>query len=117
MIGEIAAIIAAVAFAVLVIALALPLFRLGGVFGQMQQSIKDLTQEAIVAVKQGQDSLDQVNAQLVRVDSMTSAANRSVQDVSALTTLVTATLGKPLIKVAAFSYAVRKAMGIDKRGK
>lgn len=115
MIGEIAGIIAAIAFALLVLLLAVPLWKLGGVFGQLEDSIKSVTDEAVAAVKQGQTSLDQVNAQLERVDSMTSAANRSVEDVSALTTLVTATLGKPLIKVAAFSYAVRKAMGIDKK--
>ncbi|EEJ54153.1 hypothetical protein HMPREF0578_2260 [Mobiluncus mulieris 28-1] len=116
MIGDIAAITAAVAFAVLVIFLAVPLWKLGAVFAQLERSIKELSDEAVVAVKQGQDSLDQVNNQLERVDSITSAANRSVEDVSALTTLVTATLGKPLIKVAAFSYAVRKAMGLNQEG-
>lgn len=114
MIGDIAAITAAAAFAVLVIFLAVPLWKLGGVFSQLERSIKEFSDETIVAVKQGQDSLDQVNAQLERVDSITSAANRSVEDMSALTTLVTATLGRPLIKVAAFSYAVRQAMGLHK---
>ena len=113
MIGQIAAIIAAVAFAVLVIVLAVPLWKLGGVFSQLEKTIKEVGDETVVTVKQGQSSLDQVNEQLTRVDSMTSAANRSVEDVSALTTLVTASLGKPLIKVAAFSYAVRKAMGLQ----
>ncbi|EFL94485.1 hypothetical protein HMPREF0574_0181 [Mobiluncus curtisii subsp. curtisii ATCC 35241] len=115
MIGEIAGIIAAVTFAVLVLVLAVPLWKLGGVFSQLEQSIKAIGDETVVAVKQGQTSLDQVNSQLERVDSMTSAANRSVEDLSALTTLFTATLGRPLIKVAAFSYAVRKAMGIDRK--
>lgn len=114
MIGEIAGFIAAVAFAILVLILALPLWKLGRVFSQLEQSIKNVADETVVAVKQGQTSLDQVNNQLERVDSMTSAANRSVEDLSALTTLFTATLGRPLIKVAAFSYAVRKAMGINK---
>lgn len=112
--SNIASMIAAIAFAVLVLVSLVPLWKLGGVFGQLEKSIKEVTDEAIVTVKQGQTSLDQVNAQLERVDSITSAANRSVEDVSALTTLVTATLGKPLIKVAAFSYAVRKAMGLEK---
>lgn len=112
--SNIASMIAAIAFAVLVLVSLVPLWKLGGVFGQLEKSIKEVTDEVIVTVKQGQTSLDQVNAQLERVDSITAAANRSVEDVSALTTLVTATLGKPLIKVAAFSYAVRKAMGLEK---
>jgi hypothetical protein len=55
-------------------------------------------------------SVTQVNAELVRVDTITS----NVQDIStnarAMTALFSATMGSPLIKVAAFSYGVRKAM-------
>ncbi len=39
---------------------------------------------------------------------MTTSAAEVSQNVSALTTLVSATVGGPLIKVAAFSYAVRR---------
>lgn len=114
MIGDIAAVIAAVAFALLVIFLAVPLWKLGSVFAQLEKSIKELSNETQETIKQGQDSINQINAQLERVDSISAAASRSAEDISALTTLVTATLGKPLIKVAAFSYAVRQAMGLNK---
>lgn len=117
MIGEIASIIAAVAFAVLVLVLIVPLWKLGSVFNQLQKSIQEIGDETVVAIKQGQTSLDSVNQQLERVDSITSAANRSVTDLSALTTLFTATLGKPLIKVAAFNYAVRQVMGLESKKK
>ena len=55
-------------------------------------------------------SVVQVNHELTRVDTI--AAN--VEDIStnarAMTALFSATVGSPLIKVAAFSYGVRRAM-------
>lgn len=112
--SEIAALIAAIAFAVLVIAAAIPLLKLGAVFGRLEKSIDEVTAQAVATLSEAKDTVNQVNVQMEKVDSVTSAANRSVQDISALTTLVSATLGRPLIKIAAFSYGVRRVLGIDK---
>ena len=44
-----------------------------------------------------------------RVDDITGNAANVSSNVAALTSVVAATLGSPLIKVAAFSYGVRSA--------
>jgi hypothetical protein len=44
------------------------------------------------------------------VDAITSNVQQVTTNVSALTSLFAATLGSPLVKVAAFSYGVRQAM-------
>jgi anthranilate phosphoribosyltransferase len=54
-------------------------------------------------------SVQHVNDQLVRVDAITSNAQSISTNVSALTSLFAATLGSPMVKVAAFSYGVRRA--------
>ena len=69
--GDIAGLIAAGVFALLVLLLAVPILKLGRVF-------------------------DEVN-------------------ISALSSLVAATVGSPLIKVAAFSYGVRSALAARKK--
>jgi hypothetical protein len=51
-----------------------------------------------------------VNAQLERLDGITANAQAVTGNVSALTSLFTATLGGPLVRVAALSYGVSKAM-------
>ena len=51
------------------------------------------------------------NVQLTRVDTITTAAASVSENVSALTSLFAATVGGPMVKVAAFSYAVRRAFG------
>jgi hypothetical protein len=50
-----------------------------------------------------------VNSNLERVDGITGNAANVSENVAALTSVVAATLGSPLIKVAAFSYGVRSA--------
>ena len=51
-----------------------------------------------------------MNAQLERLDGITANAQAVTGNVSALTSLFTATLGGPLVRVAALSYGVSKAM-------
>ena len=52
-----------------------------------------------------------VNDELVRVDAITANVQSISGNLSALTSLFAATLGGPVIKVAAFSYGVRRAAG------
>ena len=52
-----------------------------------------------------------VNDELVRVDAITANVQSITGNVSALTSLFAATLGGPVVKVAAFSYGVRRAAG------
>ena len=55
-----------------------------------------------------------MNAQLGQVEAITKDVNSMTANAAALTSVASATLGGPLIKVAAFSYGVRRAIG-DRR--
>jgi len=59
-------------------------------------------------------TLGQINGQLVEVESIAKNVNSMTTNVAALTSVVSSTLGSPLIKVAAFSYGVRKTVS-DRR--
>lgn len=106
--GQVAALIAAIAFALLVVLLAVPLLKLGKVFDQLSNSIAEITEEANATVEQATQTIRDANAQLSKVDAVTTSAAQVAQDISALSTLTSATLAKPLIKLSAFSYATRK---------
>ena len=58
-----------------------------------------------------------MNSNLERVDDITGNAANVSSNVAALTSVVAATLGSPLIKVAAFSYGVRSAAQEEARGR
>ena len=51
------------------------------------------------------------NEQLVKVDAITNNVAQVSTNVSALTAQLAATLGSPVVKVAAFTYGVRQAVG------
>jgi uncharacterized protein YoxC len=108
--GEIAGLIAAVAFVLLVGVLAIPLIKLGGVLDETRSMIKGVSDETVPLLNEVTTTVSTTNAQLVRVDAITSNIEHVTTNVSAMTALFAATLGSPVIKVAAFTYGVRSAL-------
>jgi uncharacterized protein DUF948 len=113
--GQIASLVAAGAFVVLVGLLAVPLIKLGRTLDEATQAIRKASAEADPLFTGANTTVTQVNAQLERLDGITANAQAVTGNVSALTSLFTATLGGPLVRVAALSYGVSKAMGRRKR--
>lgn len=110
MIGDIAGLLAALAFVALVVFLAVPLVKLGRVFDAATDAVKDVTEHTLPVIDETAATIAGTNAQLAKVDTVTTAAAEISQNASALTALVAATVGRPLIRVAAFSYGVRTAL-------
>jgi uncharacterized protein YoxC len=121
--GQIAALIAAGAFAVLVLVLAVPIYRLRHTVDAATRAINDLNERTgpllgnvtatvdnvNTALGQVHTSLDGVNVQLAKIDTMTEHVQHVTANVANLSTVISAAVANPLVKVAAFSYGVRKA--------
>lgn len=107
--GQVAGLIVAVAFVVLVAFLGLVLIKLGKVLEETQKLVAGITDQTIPLLGEVTTSVTHVNTELVRVDAITANVQSISGNVSALTSLFAATLGSPVIKVAAFSYGVRSA--------
>ncbi len=108
--GQIAALIAAGAFVVLVLLLAVPLLKLGRTLDEATIAIRKAHEGSAPLLDNAQTTLHQVNTQLERVDGITSSARSVSANVSVLASLFTATLGGPLVRAAAFSYGLNKAV-------
>ncbi|MEV0679551.1 DUF948 domain-containing protein [Actinosynnema sp. NPDC050436] len=108
--GQIAALVAAGAFVLLVILLAIPLIKLGRTLDEATIAIRKAHQNSDPLFTGANTTITHVNAQLERVDGITANARAVTGNVSALTSLFTATLGGPLVKAAALSYGVGKAI-------
>lgn len=120
---EIAALIAAIAFAVLVVALAVPILRLRHTVDAATRAMRDVADQTgplltqvngtignvNTALGQVHTSLDGVNLQLVRLDAITNNIQHVSTNVANLSTVVSAAAANPLVKVAALGYGVRKA--------
>jgi len=107
--GDVAGLIAAIAFVLLVGFLAVPLWKLGKLLDEARSSVRDVTEHSVPILDEAANTVASANTQLVKVDTITTSAASVSENVSALTGLYAATLGGPLVKVAAFSYGVRQA--------
>ena len=106
--GQVAGLIVAVFFAIAVVVLSIILFKLGKVLEETQRLVSGITDKTVPLLGEVTTSVTHVNKELVRVDAITANVQSMTGNVSALTSLFAATLGSPIIKVAAFSYGVRQ---------
>lgn len=117
MVGQIAGLIAAVVFAALVGFLAVPLLKLGRTFDSATRALDEITGHTLPVIDEAAKTVASGNVQLDKVDKVTTAAADVSQNVAALTALFAATVGGPMIKVAAFSHGVRRALtGLRSKG-
>jgi len=107
--GDIAGLIAAVVFAVLVGFIAVPLLKFGRVLDQTREAIKEASDGITPILDETAATIQETNKQLARVDVITRNVADVTGNVSALVALFAATVGGPLIKLAGFSAAARAA--------
>lgn len=106
-VGDIAGLIAAGAFAVLVLLLAVPILKLAGVFTELRRSVRTSTDELLPTLTELHVSATEANRQLAKVDAITSDVHETTSNVNSMVALIAATVGGPLIKLAGFSAAAR----------
>jgi uncharacterized protein YoxC len=127
--GGIAGLVAAGAFAMLALVLAVPILRLRHTVDAATAALRDVADQAgpmlanvnaaignvNVALTQVHTTLDGVNMQLARVDQIAENAQHVSANVANLSTVVSAAAANPLVKVAAFTFGVRKAAANRRR--
>ncbi len=107
--SDIAGLVAAGAFLIFVLAMAVPVIKLGKVMDESAKVIKDVGEKTLPLIGEVTTTVTMANSQLERVDSIT----RNVQDVSetvsSLTHLVSKTVGTPIVKIASLAYGLRRS--------
>ena len=108
--GEVAGILVAVFWAILVSFLAVVLVRLAQTLRATTKLVADVTEQAVPLLADASATVRSAQTQLDRVDAIASDVQEVTSNASALSTTVASTFGGPLVKVAAFGYGVRRAM-------
>lgn len=108
--GEIAALVASGAFVVLVLVIMVPILKLGRTVDETTKLVADLNTRSGPLLSDVNETVRHLNAQLERVDAITANAQAVTSNLAAFTSLFAATLGGPVVRVAAFTYGVRKAI-------
>ncbi|MEU9865886.1 DUF948 domain-containing protein [Streptomyces sp. NPDC047971] len=109
--GEVAGILVAVFWAILVSFLAVVLVRLAQTLRATTKLVADVTEQAVPLLSDASVAVRSAQTQLDRVDAIASDVQEVTSNASALSSTVASTFGGPLVKVAAFGYGVRKALG------
>jgi uncharacterized protein YoxC len=108
--GAVAALIAAIAFVLLVLLLAIPLLKLGRTLDEATLAVRKTHEGVGPLLAEAHETLESVNTQLVQVEGIATNVNSMTTNVAAMTAVVSSTLGSPMIKAAAFTYGVRKTI-------
>ena len=125
--GAIAGLIAAIAFVALVALAAVPLLKLGRVLEEVRLAVRDIGHESVPILTELRGTVAATNTELEKLSLVTEdvakvSANATVvsENAAQMTSLFSATLGGPLVKTAALSYGIRKALrgdGSRRRGR
>ncbi len=107
--GDIAVLLLAVGWLVLVGFMGLVLTKLGEVLVSTEELVDGITEKTVPLLGEVTESVVHVNDQLERVDHITAGVQTITTNAAALSSLFGATLGGPLVKIAAFTYGVRRA--------
>ena len=109
--GQVAGLIVAMFWAILVCFLAFVLLRLAKLLKEATKMVADLGEQAGPLLDDMTNQVTRAGEQLDRVDLITKSVGSVTQNAAAVTTTVTSVVGGPLVKAAAFSYGVRKVIG------
>lgn len=112
--GKIAALVAAIAFVLLVLLLAIPLLKLGRMLDEATLAVRTTHEGVGPLLRDAHATVEALNTQLTQVEGIARNVNSMTTNVAALTSVVSSTLGSPMIKAAAFTYGVRKTVA-DRR--
>lgn len=108
-IGDVAGVVAALSFAFLVLRLGSVIGKAGNVLDEARIGVRGVSEQTVPLLSQVTDTVASTNEQMVRLDTITSNVSSMTTNANALTSLFAATLGSPVVKVAAFTYGVRSA--------
>ena len=104
---EIAGLIAAGGFVLLVLFIAVPLIKLGRVLDETRNSIRDLNESVAPLLSELTETVSATNKQLARVDVITENVAEVTSNISSLVAVFSSAVGSPLVKLAGFTQSLR----------
>ena len=113
--GEIAAIIAAGALALLVLLLAIPLIKLGTLLDETTTTAKELNDSLPPLLVGLNETVEQTNKQLAKIDKITDNVSDISENFQSLVAVFSASVGSPLLKLAGYLKGLTSFLGKKKK--
>lgn len=109
--SEIASLIAASGFVILVLFLAVPILKLGRLIDKSADSVSLMTEELTPLVAELTITLEETNRQLKKIDSITTDVSSVTTNLSSMVAVFTSAMGGPLAKIAGVGGMLRNLLG------
>jgi uncharacterized protein YoxC len=114
--GEVAAVIASVAVAILAVGMLFALASLSRTLQELRTSVEQFRSEAVPLVGQLRGTVTQANAELERVDTLLGTAESIGATVDSASRLAYLFLANPIVKALAFGAGSTRALCRLRRG-
>ncbi|KIH97425.1 hypothetical protein LP52_19430 [Streptomonospora alba] len=109
--GDVAALIAAVVWTVLVAFMCVALVKLTRLLSETTKVVAEFGERTRPMLDDVATTVERTGASLDRVEEITANVATATEDVSTVTALTRSAVAGPLVKAASFSYGVRKVLG------
>jgi predicted PurR-regulated permease PerM len=113
--GQVAVLIVAVFFAILMAFLAAILIYLVSVLRQTSKLVETMSQQTLPLLEEAAATIAATNAELARVDQVTTSVQNLAANASTVMELTAATVAGPMVRVAAFGHGVRRVLSPARR--
>jgi uncharacterized protein YoxC len=108
--GEIAGIILASSFALLVFFIGLVLVKVAKLVDEAAQTVKSLNTELEPILSEARVTLSEANKQLKRIDQITEDVEQVTENINSMVAVFTASVGGPLTKLFGVTQGLSKAL-------
>jgi len=109
--GEVAALVAAVVWAVLATFMCVALVKLIKLINEATKVVADLGDRTSPLLDDVASTVERTNTSLERVEEITANVQATSEDVSTMTALTRSVVTGPLVRVASLSYGFRRVLG------
>ncbi|MFV2198113.1 MULTISPECIES: DUF948 domain-containing protein [unclassified Nocardiopsis] len=109
--GEVAALVAAVVWAVLATFMCVALVKLISLINAATKVVSEVGERTPPLLEDVASTVERTNTSLERVEEITANVRSTSEDVSTVTALTRSVVTGPLVKAASLTYGVRRVMG------
>lgn len=115
--GSVAALICAISFALLVLALIIVVLKLARTMAITNNLLNDIRKEALPLMGRIQTTMDHVNNEMGYVDGVLRSVEKIAARANSMTQVAQSLVTSPLVKALSLGLGVQKALGISGAGK
>ncbi|MDD3719151.1 MAG: DUF948 domain-containing protein [Actinomycetota bacterium] len=111
--GGVAALICAISFALLVLALIVVVLKMARTMAITNNLLNDIRKESLPLLGRIQTTMDHVNNEMGYVDDVLKSVEKIAARANSMTRVAQSLVTSPLVKVLSLGLGVRKALGVS----